>query len=233
MKKFTLDEAAYGRITRRQLLIVVSLILIAGAIALWLDRQDKDFAIDLVSVPVLGLIFGFAYYRALKKRGNLVRSYCLTIDGNRVTREMADTRTVSLSFMEIKEIVRTMRGSLVVKGEGRANMIIIPYYIIDRFELEGQLLELVPAGIKQASVFYDKLWWPLAIISVAMAIGVNKFANKPLIAICGFGCAAMCFLIFYQLWTSKNIPYYSRRLSWIFLVWSFTMTWFTISRLIG
>lgn len=112
MQQFTLDGTAANKFIKQQLRISIPLALVGVGTAFYFGLGGYSNDPSIWSGISLGLIFiTISVIRGWRRQQALIRSYTLTIGENRITREQKNTPTISLSFMEIKEISRTPKGS--------------------------------------------------------------------------------------------------------------------------
>jgi hypothetical protein len=73
---------------------------------------------------------------SFRKQKKFLLSYSVTVSDEGVTREQLNTPPLSISFMEIKEIIKTPKGGFMVKGIDRTDVIHILYFIDNPDTLE-------------------------------------------------------------------------------------------------
>jgi len=232
MQKFTLDGAVANKYQRKQLFITIPLALVGAGIAMYFaDSGTLDWSVLMISFPLTLIVIGISAARGWKRTRALVDSYTLVFEDNRITREQKNTPTVSLSFMEIREVSRTPKGSFIIKGERRTDVICIPCYVHDYPEVERLVGNLGSVPVKPAKSLSRKLRWPIVILFLAMCIVVFTGGNKVLVGVCGLCVAAGGVWGFYQQVTSKNIPVDMRRRSWVFLLFVGAVLYVTFTKL--
>lgn len=61
----------------------------------------------LYAMPIFAILFGISTYRSMKKQKKFLETYKVIISDNEITREQMNTPPLTISFMEIKEIIRS------------------------------------------------------------------------------------------------------------------------------
>lgn len=55
----------------------------------------------VIIIPIMAIYFSFSIYRTVRKQKRIMLSYLVTISGEGITRELFNTPTLFISFMEI------------------------------------------------------------------------------------------------------------------------------------
>ncbi|HXB93376.1 MAG TPA: hypothetical protein VNU72_13855 [Puia sp.] len=235
MQQFKISEEAYKQYRKKWLAIFIpSVFLITGGAVTLSFVSDKS---DLHSLPfALGavvLFLSFSIYNSAKKQKKLMLSYCITISEGEITREQLNTPGLTINFMEIKEIVKTRKGSFMIKGRTRTDLIVIPFIIDDHAAMEQQLATLAPITIRTKDPLYVKYRWVWAFLPLAMMAAVYLSNNKIIVGICGVALIGFFIWLFYEFRVSKNITTKARRRSWVYLAIAFSFGYLTYLKLSG
>jgi len=221
MQQFKISEAGYKKFRKRSLRISIPLFIVILAAGILISNSTsgkEDVNTSFFVFPVVAILIGFSLYRGLRKQKEMLMSYSVTISDDRVTREQMNTRPLSLSFMEIKEIIKSEKGNFTIKGEGRENVIHIPYWIDGHAVLEQQLQTLAPMKVNTKDPWYQKYRIVLSLLLVAMMVAVYTVSNKIIVGICGIPLTGFLAWSFYKIRINKNLPENTRRSSWFFLI---------------
>ena len=187
----------------------------------------------LYAADIFPIIFGFGTYRTLKRQKQFLMSYSVTISDNEITREQMKTPPLTISFMEIKEIVKFEKGSFVVKGASRTDIIHIPTWIEDREELEEYLQALAPIKVHTKDPWHVKYRWVLSILVLGMMLAFYLLDNKIIVGICGVALVGLVIWAIYFVLTSKNIPVSGKRRVWIYFLILASIIYATYTKLAG
>jgi hypothetical protein len=237
MHQFRISETGFKKFRKKWLTTIIPLATIIVAIVIITNVVQSNTADDVNTLPfVLPFILAllcFSFYRSLRKQKKLLLSYCVTISGEGITREQMNTPPLSISFMEIKEIIKTEKGAFMIKGTGRADVILIPHWIDDPALLEERLKTLAPITVNIKDPFYRKYGGLLFIPAIGMMVCLYTVTNKIIVGICGTLLTAILIWAFYEVRTSKNIPTNTKRSSWVFLIVLVSIIYVTWLKLTG
>jgi hypothetical protein len=179
------------------------------------------------------ILIGFSYYRGLKKQKRLLMSYTVTLSDNEIIREQLNTPSLTINFMEIKEIIKSEKGNFTIKGVSRQDVIYIPYLIDNPIELEQRLETFGPITVHIKDPFYKKYRMLLTILVLGSMVGLYTVNNKIIVGICGILVSGSLTWAFYETRVSKNIPESAKRRSWIFLLVIASIIYTTYTKLTG
>ncbi len=182
------------------------------------STRSGDFPIWLIIVPVFLLYFSFVIYRTLRRQRRILMSYTLTVTDSGITREQDSTPTISISFMEVKEIIKTRKGAFLVKGLDRKDLIFIPRDLNENGELEQKLQSLAPITTDKKDPFMIKYRLTLRLVALGMFLCLYTVHNKPVIAACALLLSGLLGWSIYETQTSKNVTSYAKRSSWFNLL---------------
>lgn len=236
MQQFKISEEGYRKFRKKWLTIFIPTLLIGMTIVVLItsrNSRNEDFISTLIAVSVMIIFLGITLYRGLKKQKKMLMSYSITISEEGITREQMNTRPLSISFMEIREIVKSEKGNFTIKGVGRTDVINIPYWIDDHAGLEQQLQTLAPLKLNTKDPWHKKYGTPLSFLVMGLMFGVFYLNNKVIVGICGVLLTGFLIWSFFEVRTSKNIPENTKRMSWVFLIVIFSVAYATYAKLTG
>ncbi len=145
MTTFRLDPAGFKEIRRRILFRSLPLAVLATFIGIYIasGRLGDERLLDSlpVLVPLMLFFLAFSFMRSIRIQKEVWKSYELTIDAERISRVQKNFATMTLLKGEVREIVETSRGHLIVKGDSRFNIIDIPRSIEKREEVLQSLAD--------------------------------------------------------------------------------------------
>lgn len=168
--------------------------------------------------PFLAAFLCFNFYRSHKKQKKVLLGYVVTISEDGITREQFNTPPLSISFMEIKEIVKSKKGDFKIQGVDSTDIICIPYFIDNREALEECLQTLAPITINPKIPVYRKYRLLLPILALAMMIWFYIATNKIIVGICGPILVGLLVWLFCEIHRNKNIPRNGKRVRWYILL---------------
>ena len=193
------------------LVTVVILIIVLANI---FYTKPGEFNTLPIVIPILAAYMSFSLYRGFRKQQRLLLSYSVTLTDEGITREQLNTPTLSISFMEIKEIIRTPKGGFKIKGLHRTDVILIPYLIDDHEALEACLTRLVPISNDPKDALRSKYKAALFFLALGMMMCVYVLTNPVIVGVCGTLVTGLLGWAFYELVTNKNLPNNSKRALW-------------------
>ena len=221
MQKFKIAESSYKEIRKRLLIGSLITIVIIGCISiLTTDHGTIRFNTSTLSfmIPYLIVVFGLIFFSVFRRQKKMLLSYSVTISDEGITREQAGAPPLTISFMEIKEIVKTKRGAFIIRGLQRKDVILIPYGIEDKDTLEDRLAELAPISSKSQDPAYKHYRNFLSFGGLVMMLCATTVSNKTLIAISGTLSIGLYVWAFYEINTNNNLPVSTRRRSYIYFL---------------
>ena len=211
------------------MIIIISIIVITNLYS----ANPGDVNVLPYVVPLLAVIFGFNIYRSLKKQNKFLQSYCVTISDDGVTREQLNTPPLSISSLEIREIIKTKKGSFMVKGVNRTDVIYIPRWIEDPASVEEQLQKLAPVAENKKDARNRKYRTALALLALGLMICLYTVPNIVVTLICGPMVIGFLVWVFYEVQTSKSVPTNAKRRNWVILIPIIAIVYLIYLRLSG
>ena len=220
-QQFKIGEEGYKKFRKRWFTIIIPLFTVVLVVIILINSlSPANGEINTLPFvfPVILIFFGFSLSRGLRKQKKLLLSYSVTVSDNEITREQLNTQRLSISFMEIKEIIKSEKGNFTIKGVGRTDVIHIPYWIDNSAALEECLKTLAPITIVTKDPFYKKYRTLLTIPALGAMVAVITVTNKIIVGICGVLMIGLLIWSFYEIRISKNVPENTKRRSWVFLL---------------
>ena len=236
MQQFKIGEDGYKKFRKRWLTIMLPLLTGTAVLVLLLNTYSaRTTEVNVLPylIPILAVWFGFGIFRSLRKQKKLLMSYRLTISEEGITREQMNTPPLSISFMEIKEIIKTKKGGFMIKGVDRTDVILVPYMIDDPEMLEERLQALAPITYNAKEPLYRKYGMVLFALALGMMLCVYTVTNKIMVAICAILLVGLFVWAFYEIRVSKNVPRNAKRSSWFFLIVVVAILYMTYLKLTG
>lgn len=236
MQQFKISEDAYKRFRKKGLMILIPLAVV-GVIVLVvtsiMQERNSEFQTWPYALPILFLLYGWFFFRSLKRQKTLLLSYRITLTEHDITREQMNTPTLTINFMEIKEIIKTKKGNFMIQGLHRTDAIHIPYWIENADQLEAALQRFAPITDRASVPLYV---WNRSLVSVfglAMLLVVEFAENKIIVGTCAvLGITALIWA-FYETYISKNLPANVRRKSWSMLLLILVIAYLAYQKLTG
>ncbi|MDB5276257.1 MAG: hypothetical protein JWR61_1212 [Ferruginibacter sp.] len=182
------------------------------------SHEKNEVNIFPYFIPVIAVIIGYQMYTGIKKMKINFESFQLTITDNVITREQNNLNSLSISAIEIKEIVKNNDGTIVVKGLTATDKIFIPAQIEDPTELEILLNLLHPVTVKTKDSFLRKYGFLLSFVMLALMLGVYAGTNKILIVVCGVVLTGFLGWSIYNVQQNKNLDAKTKRSTWWMVV---------------
>jgi hypothetical protein len=218
MQQFRIAKSAYKKIRKRLLIVTPISIALGCLIAMLTSRGDFGASSLSFIIPYLVVVLGLSYFSVFRRQKKMLLSYSVTISDDAITREQAGTPPLTISFMEIKEIVRTKRGAFIIRGLQRRDVILIPQGIEDRDNLEERLEELAPIGTKSQDPMYKHYRNFLSLGAFAMMLCVTTVTNTTVVAITGVLSIGLYIWAFYEISTNNNLSVGAKRRSYIYFL---------------
>lgn len=218
MKQYSIGEEGIKKFRKRYFNIVLPMVAIGAAIPLTinlLSSHTEDKTTPWIIVGVVLAYFSFSLVRTFKKQRQTLLSYRLTITDNEIVREQLNMPPLTINFMEVKEIMKTRKGSFIVRGVSRNDLIQIPYWVDDAASLEEQLQTF--ATITTANSWLRMQYGVLAIrlLGLALLIVTSAVNNKIIVSICGALLIALIIWGLNELRNNKNISVAAKRRSYV------------------
>jgi hypothetical protein len=222
--QFIISEDSYNKFRKKWLLYMIPgyVIVIAFVIGINLRTDKGDVGLGWIETvlpfAVTGILFFIVILRSLSKQKQFFLGYSVTIAEDRITRIQPNTSPLSISFMEIKEIVKHKNGAFTIRGLDRNDIINIPYLVDDATLLESRLAELAPISSKSQQPFIRK-FAPLGLVlgGFGLFLYVAGGTNNRLVVPAGIVLLGLLGYGFYELNRNKNLPVSVRRFRWYLL----------------
>jgi hypothetical protein len=236
MQQFKISEAGHKKARKRMFTLVIPMMLIVIIVVIIINTIGNNNIYDSstlsFTIPLLLVLFGYNLFRTFKKQNSFLQSYTLTLSEEGITREQLNTPPLFISFMEIKEIVKTKKGGFIIKGLTRTDVIYISYFIENPQVLEERLQAMAPISTKSADPAYRKYLPWLFFPTIGLLICVLTLTNKILVGISGALVVALSLWGFIELQRNKNVPTNTKRRSWFLLLFLASIIYMTIEKLI-
>jgi len=236
MQEFRISEAGFKKLKRRMLLLsIIPLVIVVTIFSLTNmlgGKHDTDNS-WLYALPIIAILFGISSYRSSKKQKKFLETYKVTISDNEITREQMNTRPLTISFMEIKEIIKSAKGHFTIKGAGSRDIIYIASWIEKPEELEQRLQALAPIQARAKDPWRVKYRWAIMIPVVASMLGLFISDNRIIAGISGAVLTGFIIWLIYEIFTNKNMPTTAKRRSWIFFIMLIAIIYATYAKLTG
>ena len=213
-------------------ILVIVLIVIAVINGIGSNTPNDVNTLPFV-LPVILIIYGFNLFRTMKKQNKFLSSYTLTISDEGITREQFNTPPLFISFMEIKEIVKTKKGGFIIKGLTSTDVIYVSYFIENQQVLEERLQAMAPITTKSVDPVYRKYLPLLVFPAIGLYICVLTLTNKILVGVSCVLVIALSVWGFYEFQKNKNIPTSSKRASWFLLLFLASLIYMAVQKLIA
>lgn len=236
MQQFKISEDAYKKFRRKGLKILIpfALIVVIVIVVTSIGREsNSDIQTWPYVIPIIFLVYGFIFSRQLRRQKALLLSYRVTLTDHDITREQLNTPTLTINFMEIKEIIKTKKGNFMICGLHRTDAIHIPYWIENADQLETALQRFAPITTRTSVPLYVLYRSLISLFGLAMLLTVELVQDKTIVAIGAIlGIAALIWAS-YETYISKNLPANVKRKSWYLIVLIFAIAYITYQKLTG
>jgi hypothetical protein len=221
MEEFRIGETGFATFRRQQRRIritatVVTFATVAGVSAY--TSQGIDLWATLTGLAIAALIIGFGYARGLRRQKKIFQSYRVTLSDEGITREVDNTPNISISFMEIREIIRTKRGHYIIKGLDSKDVISVPYWIEDHAGFSRRIEAFAPITVGKKDPFMLRFRLPLVLLFLAALVTATFSNDRVLVGVSVLLAIAGVASYLYWVHTSKNINAPAKRRSWLYLL---------------
>jgi len=218
MNQYLIGEEGIKKFRRRYFNILLP--IVAGGAVIYLtinlmSTHNSDGITPIIITVAMISYLGFMLMRTFKKQKQMLQSYRLTITDNEIIREQMNTPPLTINFMEVKEIMKTKKGSFIVRGVSRTDLIQIPYWVDDLPGLEEQLEKF--STITTANNFIRKQYGVLAIrlLGLALFLVTTTVTNKIVVSICGAAVIGLIIWGLNEIRQNKNITVNAKRRSMV------------------
>jgi Mn2+/Fe2+ NRAMP family transporter len=236
MQQFKMDNVGFKKFTRKYWIITTALTIITTSIIFTTGHNSADPGdINVLPyvIPFLAVMIGFNIYRSFKKQKKFLQTYAVTISADGITREQMNTPPLSISSIEIREIIKTKKGSFTIKGLNRTDVIHIPYWIENPASVEEHLQKLAPVMENKKDARTRNYRRLLAILAIVSMICLFTISNKIVTMICGPLLIGFLVWALYEVQTSKSVPTNAKRRNWTLLIPIIVIAYFIYLRLKG
>jgi hypothetical protein len=221
MQQYRISEENYKKFRKKWfnvgIPVISAVVAIIVLIIVYSQGKEGEFTTLPYILPVFVAFITFSIFRGLRKQRRLLLSYSVTISDSDITREQYNTPPMTINFMEIKEIVKTRKGSYMIKGRAKTDVIYIPYIIDDAAALEDELGKFAPIAPHAKEKQQRGFKLALALLAIAGFLTLLLTNDKLLICISGVVAIGAFIYRFIELVTNKSIPTNLKRRSWIYL----------------
>ncbi len=213
--------------------MLVIVVIVIAVLNLTRNNSSGDINTLPFLLPVILVIYGISLFRTFKKQNKFLKSYTLTISEEGITREQLNTPPISISFMEIKEIVKTKKGGYIIKGLDRTDVIYVPYLTENPEELQQRLEALAPISTKSIDPVYRKYTPLLFLPGLGLFICVLTLTNKILVGISAALVIGLLIWAIYSIRNNKNIPGSGKRITWSMVIMLLLIIYVTVEKLMA
>jgi hypothetical protein len=176
--------------------------------------KEFDFVTLAIVLPIFILFGGYSYFRMIKRQRVICNSYRIIIHDNLITREQANTPTISIYANEISSMIKSVDNHIIIKGKTAADLIYVPSKMENFEELERKLEEfmlIVPATKK---TFLQRYQIVISLLVLALMITTFATTNKIVAVICGLPLMVLLIYGYFQGIKNKNLDNRTRRGLW-------------------
>lgn len=238
MQTFSITKDGMKEIKKKSLLRSIPLMLLVLAGGLLIQMRNNGNVNAEVNVwpyliPLVVIALGIGLYRGLKRQQQLLESYRITITRNMISREQANTPTISLYFDEIREISKLSGGSISIKGKKTEDVITIPQQIEDYDLLEKTLNDIKPISQIGQLPFIQRYGLMLAVFNIALMVIVYRVENKWIVGLAGLTFTAVMTWSYLSIKRSKNIDDQTRKMMRLSMVVILAVLAYIVFKLTG
>ena len=218
MKQYFIGEEGMKKFRKRYYNIFLPVMALGAVIPLTINLMSihaADGYTPWIVFGALAVYFTFSLTRMFKKQKTMLESYRLTITENEITREQMNTPPLTISFMEVKEIMKTRKGSFIVRGISKTDLIQIPAWVDDTAGIEEQLKTF--STVTTAKNFMRRQYGALAIrlLGLAMLIVIGVVKDQLIVGICGALLIGLIIWGLNEIRVNKNMPTNAKRRSMV------------------
>jgi len=216
MKQYFIGEEGMKKFKKRYYNIFLPVMALGAVIPLTINLMSihaADGYTPWIVFGALAVYFTFSLTRMFKKQKTMLESYRLTITENEITREQMNTPPLTISFMEVKEIMKTRKGSFIVRGISKTDLIQIPAWVDDTAGIEEQLQTF--STVTTAKNFMRRQYGALAIrlLALAMLIVIYTVNDQLIVGICSALLIGLIIWGLNEIRVNKNMPINAKRRS--------------------
>ena len=100
---------------------------------------ENDPTTALITVAAIVLFFGWTIFNLFRKQKKALLDYCVTITDEEISLQQQKNHKITISFMEIKEIIKTEQS---IASQDKANVVVFAHsyhfhYLYNHNEING------------------------------------------------------------------------------------------------
>lgn len=151
MKTFKLNPDGFKEIRKKLLLrsAIISLAVISLATIILTRNPKMDGMVLMIFIPVLLGVLFYYFMASIKKQEEVWNSFQVTIDEGIITRSQNTSPNLSINRNQLKEIIHTSEGQIILKTDKRTHFINIPASVQNKEELLLNLSSFGPLSNKE------------------------------------------------------------------------------------
>jgi hypothetical protein len=224
--QFRIAPGTFYSVRRKRLLTILPVMLLATIAGIVISyTTQKQLSGELNTLPfvivLLTIIFSFSTYRNINRLRTLYESYVLTIDNYMITKEQQGIPTVTIYFLEIREINKSPQGYIIIRGREAKDIIYIPPELENFETMEKLLREWEPFQPAQDLNFLQRYPMILPMIMMGLMTVVFISFNKWLVGIGGILLMLVMIYSFFAIQNNKYANRLTKRFSWWYLILMF------------
>lgn len=223
-QQFKIKENGFNEIRNAIFIKTITLMLLAvfcGLAIVYFNTKGKqtDLSFLYFLIPILLSALSIGIYRGVNRQKEIFNSYMLTFDNNGITREQLNTQTITISYIDIQEIIKNSNGSFTIKSNLTVNMIGVPPQIEDYNKLEELLCRIKHISTNKSNSFLQKFNLLLPVFTIGLMVSVYISQNKIIVGVCG---TILILVLGYSLFAvqrSKNVDVKIKKgMGWLILI---------------
>lgn len=213
--------------------MVFLFVIVLLAIFMYPRNPEGDVSNLLITIPILLVVMGLSVFNALRRQKRSLKSYKLIVMADSVTREIADTPTITMTREQIRSITKNSNGSITILGDSKLNVIGVPAQVNDIATAEQLLNQLRPMTIKAGPTFLQRYMW-LVVFAIVGIIFLAFSSKNPYISTAGAITLAVLMLVsFVLIQKGKNYDKRLKRSSYFALVIAVMILAGVVMRILG
>ena len=223
MQQYKIKEGGFKEIRKQLLIKMVPFVLLLAIFVTainFINLEDNESLIRVLPIVIIiaAVSIGVGLYIGIKRQKALFASYILTISDNLITREQFNTPTISIYFNDIKEIIKSSKGAIVINGKDREDQIIILPQIENYAQLEETLNQIKPITTKTTTPFIQKYQILVSLFTVGLMLCFYTTTNKIVTVATGTALAVFLSWSLFKIRKNQNIDNKTKRSFWLVLV---------------
>lgn len=197
------------------------------------DENERGLLDILFTAAILIVVIIVVVYRSVNKQVKIMEVFRLVITGSDITREQGGKLPLTFSQTEIKEIIKTARGSFIIKSTISNETLVIPYFIENYTEAEKLLLQFGNITTEPQKIIVQKLTALLPLVAIALLVAVYTCDNKWVVGITGTSLLAFMAWSLIKVQGNKNLDRKVRASSWGLILVAISVITVMCFKLIG